>query len=125
MANRVSSLRRFIGVREALIVVLAAALVAVLWRADAIAQERNALDRQLLAERQARAATELSLNALKYRIASGELNDNVQKTIIDEKIAEAQERAGELEREAEELRREKVREADCVTPRSIREARGL
>lgn len=125
MANRVSSLRRFIGVREALIVVLAAALVAVLWRADAIAQERDALDRQLLAERQARAATELSLNALKYRIASGELNDNVQETILDEKIAEAQERAGELEREAEELRREKVREADCVTPRSIREARGL
>ncbi|MXP42141.1 hypothetical protein GRI75_10865 [Altererythrobacter soli] len=125
MADRVSSLRRFIGIREALIVVLAAALVVVLWRADAIAQERNALDRQLLAERQARAATELSLNALKYRIASGELNDNVQETIIDEKIAEAQERAGELEREAEELRREKVREADCVTPRSIREARGL
>lgn len=125
MADRVSSLRRFIGVREALIVLLAAALVVVLWRADAIAQERNALDRQLLAERQARAATELSLNALKYRIASGELNDNVQETILDEKIAEAQERAGELEREAEELRREKVREADCVTPRSIREASGL
>lgn len=125
MANRVSSLRRFIGVREALIVVLAAALVVVLWRADAVAQERNALDRQLLAERQARAATELSLNALKYRIASGELNDNVQETILDEKIAEAQERAGELEREAEDLRREKVREADCVTPRSVREARGL
>jgi hypothetical protein len=118
-------LRRFIGVREALIVVLVATLVVVLWRADAIAQERNALDRQLLAERQARAATELSLNALKYRIASGELNDNVQETILDEKIAEAQERAGELEREAEDLRREKVREADCVTPRSVREARGL
>lgn len=125
MANRVSSLRRFIGVREALIVLLAAGLIVVLWRADAIAQERDALDRQLLAERQARAATELSLNALKYRIASGELNDNVQETILDEKIAEAQERAGELEREAEELRREKVREADCVTPLSVREARGL
>lgn len=125
MANRVSGLRRFIGVREALIVVLAAALVVVLWRADAVAQERDALDRQLLAERQARAATELSLNALKYRIASGELNDDVQETIIDEKIAEAQQRAAELEREAEQLRREKVREADCVTPRSIREASGL
>lgn len=125
MANRVSGVRRFIGVREALIVALAAALVVVLWRADAVAQERDALDRQLLLERQARAATELSLNALKYRIASGELNDDVQETIIDEKIAEAQQRAAELERETEELRREKVREADCVTPRSIREASGL
>lgn len=125
MASRFSSLRRFLGIREALIVALAAALVVVLWRADAIAQERDALDRQLLAERQARAATELSLNALKYRIASGELNDDVQEKILDEKIAEAQQRAAELEREAEELRREKVREADCVTPRSIREATGL
>jgi parvulin-like peptidyl-prolyl isomerase len=125
VANRVSGLKRFIGVREALIVALAAALVVVLWRADAVAQERDQLDRQLLAERQARAATELSLNALKYRIASGELNDDVQETIIDEKIAEAQQRAAELESEAEELRREKVREVDCVTPRSIREASGL
>jgi parvulin-like peptidyl-prolyl isomerase len=125
VANRVSGLKRFIGVREALIVALAAALVVVLWRADAVAQERDQLDRQLLAERQARAATELSLNALRYRIASGELNDDVQETIIDEKIAEAQQRAAELENEAEELRREKVREVDCVTPRSIREASGL
>ena len=104
---------------------LIAALIVVLWRADAVAQERDQLDRQLLAERQARAATELSLNALRYRIASGELNDDVQETIIDEKIAEAQQRATELEREAEELRQEKVREANCVTPRSIREASGL
>lgn len=125
MAERISSLRRFIGIREVLIVALAAALVVVFWRADAIAQERDALDQELLAERQARAATELSLNALKYRLASGELNDQVQENILDEKIAEAQKRAAELEREAEALRREKVREANCVTPRSIREASGL
>lgn len=125
MTDRISGLRRFVGVREVLIVALIAALIVVLWRADAVAQERDQLDRQLLAERQARAATELSLNALRYRIASGELNDDVQETIIDEKIAEAQQRATELEREAEELRQEKVREANCVTPRSIREASGL
>ena len=125
MTDRISGLRRFVGVREVLIVALIAALIVVLWRADAVAQERDQLDRQLLAERQARAATELSLNALRYRIASGELNDDVQETIIDEKIAEAQQRATELEREAEQLRQEKVREANCVTPRSIREASGL
>ena len=125
MTDRISGLRRFVGVREVLIVALIAALIVVLWRADAVAQERDQLDRQLLAERQARAATELSLNALRYRIASGELNDDVQETIIDEKIAEAQQRATELEREAEELRQEKVREANCVTPRSISEASGL
>lgn len=125
MADRISDLKRFIGVREGLIVVLTAALIVVLWRADAMGKERDDLDRQLLAERQARAATELSLNALRYRIASGELNDEVQETILDEKIAEAQQHAAELEREAERLRQEKVREANCVTPRSIREASGL
>ena len=125
MTDRISGLRRFVGVREVLIVALIAALIVVLWRADAVAQERDQLDRQLLAERQARAATELSLNALRYRIASGELNDDVQETIIDEKIVEAQQRAAELEREAEQLRQEKVREANCVTPKSIRNSSGL
>lgn len=125
MANGVAGLRRFLGLREAIIVVLAAALVVMFWRADAMADDRDHLNRQLLAERHARAATELSLNALQYRIASGELNAEVHETIIDEKIAEAQQRAAELEEQAERLRQEKVREANCVTPRSIREASGL
>jgi cell division protein FtsL len=67
----------------------------------------------------------LSLNALKYRLASGQLNNEVHENIIDSKIADAQKRAAELEQQTESLRQEKVREANCVTPKSIRDSSGL
>ena len=117
--------RRSFGISEAIILVLIAALGVLAWRVGAIAQERDTLAVRLLAERQARAATDLSLNALKYQVASGKLNNDVHENIIDNKIADAQKRAAELEAQAEKLRQEKVREANCVTPKSIRNASGL
>lgn len=113
------------GIREAMILALIVAAGVLAWRTSAIAKERDDLGVQLLAERQARAATELSLNALKYQVASGKLNSSVHENIIDTKIADAQKRAAELERQAESLRQEKVKEANCVTPKSIRNASGL
>jgi hypothetical protein len=112
------------GIREAMILALIVAAGVLAWRTGAIAKERDDLGVQLLAERQARAATELSLNALKYQVASSKLNSSVHENIIDSKIADAQKRAEELERQAESLRQEKVKEANCVTPKSIR-ASGL
>lgn len=114
-----------IGIREAMILALIVACGVLAWRTTALAAERDDMSRQAIAERQARAATELSLNALKYQMASGELNKDVHENIIDRKIADAQQRAAELERQAESLRQEKVREANCVTPKSIRNAKGL
>lgn len=125
MTEPTAEKRRVFGVREAIILVLAAGLLVALWRSQAIARERDDLNTQLAAERQARAATELSLNALKYQIASGKLNSEVHQTILDQKIVEAQQKAAELERRTEQLRKEKVREVNCVTPRAIREASGL
>ena len=113
------------GIREAMILAPIVAAGVLAWRTSAIAKERDDLGVQLLAERQARAATELSLNALKYQVASGKLNSSVHENIIDTKIADAQKRAAELERQAESLRQEKVKEANCVTPKSIRNASGL
>ncbi len=113
------------GIREAMILALIAACGVLGWRTSAIAAERDDMSRQAIAERQARAATELSLNALKYQVASSELNKDVHENIIDTKIADAQKRAAELERQAENLRQEKVREADCITPKSIRNSSGL
>jgi hypothetical protein len=113
------------GIREAMILALIVACGVLAWRTSAIAAERDDFSVQALAERQARAATELSLNALKYQLASGQLNSDVHENIIDSKIADAQKRAEELERQAESLRQEKVREANCVTPKSIRNAEGL
>ena len=113
------------GIREAMIVALIVACGVLAWRTTAIAAERDDMSRQAIAERQARAATELSLNALKYQVASGQLNSDVHENIIDTKIADAQKRAAELEHEAENLRHEKVREANCITPKSIRNSEGL
>jgi hypothetical protein len=114
-----------IGVREAMILALIVACGVLGWRTNAIAAERDDMNRQAIAERQARAATELALNALKYQLASAELNKDVHENIIDAKIADAQKRAEELERQAEKLRQEKVREVNCVTPKSIRNSTGL
>jgi membrane-bound lytic murein transglycosylase B len=114
-----------IGIREAMIVALIVACGVLAWRTTAIAAERDDMSRQAIAEHQARAATELSLNALKYQVASGRLNNDVHENIIDSKIADAQKRAAELEQQAENLRQEKVREANCVTPKSIRQGTGL
>lgn len=114
-----------IGIREAMILALIIACGVLAWRTTAIAKERDDMNARALAERQARAATELSLNALKYQVASGQLNNDVHENIIDTKIADAQKRAEELEHQAESLRQEKVREADCVTPKSIRNSSGL
>jgi len=119
------SARPGFGIREWIILALIAACGVLAWRTSAIAAERDALSEQALAERQARAATELSLNALKYQLASGQLNSQVHENIIDSKIADAQKKAADLERQAESLRQEKVREANCVTPKSIRQGSGL
>ena len=113
------------GMREATILALIVACGVLAWRATAIAQERDNFSMQAIAERQARAATELSLNALKYQMASRALNSDVRENIIDTKIADAQKRAAELEHQAESLRHEKVREANCITPKSIRNSEGL
>jgi ABC-type phosphate transport system auxiliary subunit len=118
MADRMANLG--LRIREAIILVLIVGIGILAWRTSAIAAERDNLGAQVIAERQARAATELSLNALKYQVASGKLNSEVHQNIIDSKIAEAQKRAAELERQTESLRSEKVREANCVTPKSIR-----
>ena len=116
---------RGLRIREAMILVLIVAVAVLGWRSGAIARERDDINVRMLAERQARAATELSLNALKYQLASGQLNNEVHQNIIDTKIADAQKRAAELEQQAENLRQEKVREANCVTPKSIRDGSGL
>ena len=114
-----------IGIREAMIVALIIACGVLGWRTAAIAAERDDMSRQALAERQARAATELSLNALKYQVASSKLNSEVHNTIVDQRIVEAQKEAANLQQQAEDLRKEKVRQANCVTPKSVREANGL
>jgi hypothetical protein len=125
VADQTAARKLKFGLQEGIILVLCAFLVAALLRAEALANERDDLSTQLIAERQARAATELSLNALKYQQASGKLNSDVHNTIVDQRIAQAQKEAADLQRQAEDLRKEKIREVNCVTPKAIREGSGL
>ena len=125
VADKTAARKRMFGIRDAIILLLAAGLIVALLRVQAMANERDDLSTQLIAERQVRAATELSLNAIKYQQASGKLNSEVRNTIVDQRIVEAQKEAADLQRQTEELRKEKVREANCVTPKAIREGSGL
>lgn len=117
--------RRWFGPREVLILVLLAAIVALGWRLDATAREVASLEGRLSMEKQAHAVTRLSLNTIEFRAANRELDTMVKGDILDERIAAQSARAEQLEKEAEALRRQLLRETNCVTPRSIRNAEGL
>ena len=53
------------------------------------------------------------------------LDTRVRRDIVDERMSEQQQRAAELERLAQQVERDKLVKADCVTPRSILAAAGL
>lgn len=117
--------RRWLGPREVLILVLLAAVAALVWQIDVKAQEIASLEGRLNREMQAHAVTRLSLNTAEFRVATRELDTTVRRDILDERIAEQAARAGQLEKEAAALRQQLLRETNCVTPRSIRDAEGL
>lgn len=117
--------RRWLGVREGLILVLLAAVAALVWQLDVKAQEIASLEGRLNREMQEHAVTRLSLNTAEFRAANRELDTTVRRDILDERIAEHAERAEQLEREAAALRQQILQETNCVTPRSIRNAEGL
>jgi hypothetical protein len=116
--------RRF-GLREILIAVLLLALGAMAWKVDAQARDIASLTQELSAERHEHAVTRLSLNTAEFRAANRELDTTVKGDILDDRIARQVARAEELEKEAAALRQQLLRETNCVTPRSIRNAEGL
>ena len=67
----------------------------------------------------------MSLNTAEFRAANRELDTTVKGDILDERLVEQAARAEQLEKEAEALRQQLLRETNCVTPRSIRNAEGL
>ena len=116
---------RRLGLREVLILVLLAAVVVLIWQLDAKANEISSLESRLNQEVRDHAVTRLSLNAIEFRAANRELETTVKGDILDQRIAEQAARADQLEKEAEALRQQLLRETNCVTPRSIRNAEGL
>ena len=116
--------RRF-GLREAVILLLLAVVAALAWRLDAQAAEVAALEGKLAREVQAHAVTRLSLNTAEFRAANRELDTTVKGDILDERLVAQAGRAEQLEKEAAALREQLVRETNCITPPSIRNAEGL
>lgn len=100
-------------------------LVLALWQASAVAKERDALALELRTERAERFKATLAANDAEMSAASVALDTRVRNDIVDERMLEQQRRSAELERRAQEVEREKLVKADCVTPRSIRLAAGL
>jgi hypothetical protein len=116
--------RRF-GPSEGLILLLLAVIAAMVWRLDARAAEIAQLESKLANEVRAHAVTRLSLNTAEFRAANRELDTTVKGDILDQRLVAQAARAEQLEKEAEALRQQLLRETNCVTPRSIRNAEGL
>lgn len=112
--------RRRFGLRELIILVLAAGIAALVWKVDAQAKELARTEGLLNRERQELAVTKLSLRTAEFRIANRELDTVVKGDILDERIASQVARAEQLEKETEALRQQLLRETNCVTPRSVR-----
>ena len=94
-------------------------------RASAAEQQRNALVEELRLERAARLEATLAARDVEMSAATQALDTRVQGDIVAERMAEQRRQAAELERRAEEIARQKLIEANCVTPRSVRLATGL
>ncbi|MXO58121.1 hypothetical protein GRI89_00985 [Altererythrobacter salegens] len=124
-SGKIAPLLRRMGWREGLIIVLLAVVAVLSWQVRVQARERSDLSDELLHEKQAHALTKLQLNTVEFRAANRELATDVRKDDLDKRIVEQAQRAEELEAEAEDLRQRLIRETNCVTPRSIRNAEGL
>ncbi|MNC89910.1 hypothetical protein D3C83_59240 [compost metagenome] len=81
--------------------------------------------RELQTERAARIKATLDVKDVEMSAASLALDTRVRGDIVSERMVEQERRSAELERRAQEIARQKLIEADCVTPRSIIRASGL
>ena len=99
--------------------VLLLSLVAVGWRASAMEQERNTLAEELRKERAARLGAVLTAKDVEMSAANYELDTRVRRDIVDEQMLQQERRSAELAKLADQVERNKLVAADCVTPRSI------
>lgn len=97
----------------------------VAWRANALEQERDVLIEELRSERAARIEANRTANDVEMNAANLALDTRVRRDIIDERMLRQEQRSLELEQLAQKVERDKLVEADCVTPRSIMAAAGL
>lgn len=95
------------------------------WRANAVGLERDALVQELHAERAERIQATLAARDVEMTVASSVLDTRVRRDIVDQTMAQQEQRSVELEQLAEKIAQEKLIAAGCVTPKSILNASGL
>jgi hypothetical protein len=105
--------------------ILLVSLGAALWRTTAVERERDVLALQLSSERAAHARTVLAAKDLEMNAANQVLETRVRRDIVDERMLQQERRSSELEQRAQQVERNKLARADCVTPRSILRAPNL
>lgn len=103
----------------AICLLLTAALALALWQGHAVARERDALIEELRAERAALVKASLAANDAEMSAATSALDLRVRSDLVDQRMLEQQRRELELEQRALEVERQRLIDANCITPRSI------
>jgi hypothetical protein len=99
--------------------VLFLSLVVVGWRATAMDHERDRLVEALRIERNARVEATLAARGVEMNVATYALDTRVRRDLVDERMMQQERRSAELDQLAQQVERDKLVEADCVTPASI------
>jgi hypothetical protein len=115
-----------IGIKGFIAIGIALALGIVMWRADAISEDREALRNTLATERAQHAVTRQSLMILEGELAKMVRDGELRASRLAEARQEQQERTEALRGQAERIRAEGAAEGDpCATPDAVRNAGGL
>jgi len=102
-----------------LCIVLFLSLVGAAWRVNAMEQERDTLLAELRTERAARIDAALTASGAEMKAATADLDTRVRRDIVDGQMLAQERRSTELNRLAAQVERDKLVEANCVTPRAI------
>ena len=120
-----ATLARAIGIKGGIIIALLIALGIVVWRADGLSEQREALRNTLATERAQHAVTRTSLDTLQRELERMVKDGEIRAQRLSEaREAQAKRTAG-LREEAARIRAEGGSEGACETPDAVREARGL
>ena len=95
------------------------------FRANAMEVERDQLAQELRNERAVRVKENLAVKDVQMNVATYALDTRVRRDIVDQRMVQQEQRSAELEQMAEQVERNKLVRADCVTPRSILNSAGL
>ena len=120
-----ATLARAIGIKGGIIIALLIALGIVVWRADGLSEQREALRNTLATERAQHAVTRTSLDTLQRELERMVKDGELRAQRLSEAREAQAKRTADLREEAARIRAEGGDAGACETPDAVREARGL